>query len=305
MVDRSKSVRNRRWWRLLFISLTLTSGVYVFDSIESEVRKQHALDSPIAGTVDGKYRIEGAAHRLDGSSEILQSRLNSSNVVYYLLEQRSLVDGQWVQQPAVSDSVPYLLRDASGDIRVERGVIMDAFSREVQRMNVRRREAMLMVAEPAFATGVIRIETNGERVFDGEITPSRFYDRRGNVFVLLANYSMYINAFFFLVILAADYRSSRYGRGVQTVTCFITTLILVVCLEACIYRVGHQQLLAEYREVEYNLISAEDQMDRGSWILGVDAYNDHVNDLHQEADSFPANLAIQLFGLKLPEIIAR
>ena len=68
---------------------------------------------------------------------------------------------------------------------------------------------------------------------------------------------------------------------------------------------GHQQLLAEYREVENNLIAAEDQMDRGSWILGVDSYNDHVNDLRLEADSFPANLAIQIFGLKLPEIIAR
>lgn len=305
MVDRSKTVRNRRWWGLLFISLALASGVYVFDSIESEVRLKHSLDAPIAGTVDGKYRIEGSAYRSDGSNQILQSRLNSSNVVYYLLEQKKLVDGEWIQQPPVTDAVPYLLRDASGDVRVNRAVIKDAFSREVERMNVRRREAMLMVAEPALATGVIRIETNGQRVFDGDITPSRFYDQRANVFVLIVNYSMYVNAFFFLVILAADYRSSRYGRGIQTLTCLIATFILVVCVEVCIYRVGHQQLLAEYREVENNLIAAEDQMDRGSWILGVDSYNDHVDDLRLEADSFPANLAIQIFGLKLPEVIAR
>ena len=305
MVDRSSHERNRRWWGLVFLSLTIASAFYSFSAVESEVRKKYALDSPIAGTVDGKYRIEGSAYRLDGSNDILQSRLNSSNVVFYFLEQKILIDGQWIQQPAITDSVPYFLRDASGDIRVQRGRIVNAFSREIERMNVRQREAMLMVAEPALAIGNIHIEPDGSRIFEGDITPSRFYNNRANAFFLLANYSVYINAFFFLVILAADYRSSRYGRGVQTVTCLLTTCILVFGFEICLYRVGNQHLLTEYRQIENNLISAEDNMDRGAWILGIDAYNDHTQEIRRQAGRFPANVSVQLFGLKLPEIIAR
>lgn len=305
MVGRSSHERNRRWWGIVFFSITLASAIYTFSSVESEVRKRYSLDTPIAGTVDGKYRIEGSAYRLDGSNEILQSRLNSSNVVYFCLEQKLLIDGQWIAQPAITNSVPYILRDTSGDVRVEKSRIVGAFSREIERMNVRQREAMLMVAEPALAIGTIHVEPDGARVFEGDITPSRFYKNHANAFFLLANYSIYINAFFFLVILAADYRSSRYGRGVQTLTCLLTTCILILCIEICLYRVGNQDLLAEYRQVENNLISAEDSMDRGAWILGIDSYNEHTKQIREQAERFPANISKHLFGLRLPEIIVR
>ncbi len=305
MRDKSERVKNRRWWQIAFLCIAITSAVYAFRFTESETRKRHIIDCPIAGTVSGQYRIQGAAYRADGSDEILQSRLNSSNVVFYLLEQTALIDGTWVPQPPLTDSVPYLLRDDSGDIYMNDVHVVNAFSREVERMNVRQRQAMLMVAEPAVAIGKVELGIDGNRRFDGLVTPTRFYSEAPDIFVLLAKYSVFINMFFFVVTLAADYRSSRYGRGTQTIACIFVTSILVLCVELCLYREGHKDLFAEYQDIHQNLVSAEDRIPRGAWILGVDAYNEHAQILADDALSFPANLAVKVFGLQVPKVIER
>ena len=289
----------------MFLGIAIASAVYAFRFTESEMRKRHVIDCPIAGTVNGYYRIHGAAYRADGSDEILQSRLNSSNVVFYLLEQTALVDGKWVRQTPLTDSVPYLLRDDSGDLYVKDGTVVNAFSREVQRMNVRQRQAMLMVAEPAIAIGAVSLGEDGIRSFNGEITPTRFYLDSPDIFVLLAKYSVFINMFFFVVTLAADYRSSRYGRGVQSIACLLVTTILVLSVELCLYREGHKELFGEYENIRQNLVNSESRMPRGAWILGVDAYNEHAARLQESALSFPANLAISVFGLQVPRVIER
>lgn len=305
MLEYSERVKNRRWWQLAFLVIAIASGVHAFRFTESETRKLHIIDCPIAGTVTGHYRIKGAAYRADGSDEVLQSRLNSSNVVFYLLEQAALIDGAWVPQPQITDSVPYLLRDDSGDIYMDDVQVVDAFSREVERMNVRQRQAMLMVAEPAVAIGKVELGKGGKRSFDGVVTPTRFFSDSPDIFVLFAKYSVYINMFFFVVTLAADYRSSRYGRGTQTIACLLATTILVLCVELCLYREGHKHLFAEYQDIHQNLVSAEDRLPRGAWILGVDAYNEHAQTLADDSLSFPANVAIKVFGLKVPKVIER
>ena len=305
MIDNSARVKNRRWWQILFLGLAIGSAVYAFRFTESEIRKRHVLDCPIAGTVTGHYRIQGAAYRADGSDEILRSRLNSSNVVFYLLEQTALVGGEWVRQPTLTDSVPYLLRDGSADLYVKNARIVNAFSREVQRMNVRQRQAMLMVAEPAIAIGTVRLGEDGVRRFDGDVTPARFYSASADIFMLLAKYSVFINMFFFVVTLAADYRSSRYGRGVQTVACLLVTTIMVLSVELCLYREGHKELFEEYHNIRQNLVNAESRVPRGAWLLGVDAYNEHAKEIQDVASSFPANIAINVFRLKVPRLIDR
>ena len=303
MSDNSARVKNRRWWQIFFLGIAIASAVYAFRFTGSEMRKLHVIDCPIAGTVDGNYRILGLAYRADGSDEILQSRLNSSNVVFYLLEQTALVDGKWVRQPPLTESVPYLLRDDSGNLYVKAATVVNAFSREVQRMNVRQRQAMLMVAEPAIAIGTVSLGEDGVRSFHGEVTPARFYSDSPDIFVLLAKYSVFINMFFFVVTLAADYRSSRYGRGIQTVACLLVTSILVLSVELCLYREGHKELFGEYQVIRQNLMNAESRLARGAWILGVDAYNEHAEALQDSASSFPANIAIRVFGLQVPRVI--
>lgn len=305
MDDTLHKVKNRLWWELLFLTLGVSSAIYTFQNIEPEARKLHALDCPIAGTVNGNFRITGTAHRADGTDAVLKSRLNSSNVVYYRLEQKALVDGKWTTAPTLTDSVPYLLRDPSGDLTVRRGNVVNAFSREVERMNVRQRQAMVMVEEPTTAIGAISIASDGTRHFDGNITPSRFYSNSTNVFVLMAKYFVYINAFFFLVTLAADYRSSRHGRGMQTAVCLLATALLAISFELCVYREGHKSLLDEYNGVYGQLVVSESQMPRGAWILGVDAYNEHAGVLAAEAESFPNNLSTWIFGLQVPRLIER
>lgn len=289
----------------MFLGIAIASAVYAFRFTESEMRKRHVIDCPIAGTVNGHYRIQGTTYRADGSDEILQSRLNSSNVVFYLLERSALIDGEWVRQTPLTDSVPYLLRDDSGDLYVKDATVVNAFSREVQRMNVRQRQAMLMVAEPAIAIGTVSIEEEGIRTFDGEVTPARFYLDSPDIFVLLAKYSVFINMFFFVVTLTADYRSSRYGRGVQTIACLLVTTILVLSVELCLYREGHKELFGEYENIRQNLVNSESRLPRGAWILGVDAYNEHAGRLQESASSFPANIAIRVFGLQVPGVIER
>jgi len=305
MIDKSARVKSRRWWQALFLGLAIGSAAYAFRVTESEIRKRHVIDCPIAGAVTGHYRIQGVAYRADGSDEILRSRLNSSNVVFYLLEQTALVEGKWVPQPTLTDSVPYLLRDDSADLYVKDARIVNAFSREVQRMNVRQRQAMLMVAEPAIAIGTVKLDEDGSRSFHGDVTPARFYSASPDIFMLLAKYSAFINMFFFVVTLAADYRSSRYGRGVQTFACLLVTTILVLSVELCLYREGHKELFGEYHNIRQNLVNAESRVPRGAWILGVDAYNEHAKGLQDVASTFPANTAIRLFDLQVPRVIDR
>ena len=126
-----------------------------------------------------------------------------------------------------------------------------------------------------------------------------------NIFVLLAKYFAYINVFFFVVTLAADYRSSRYGRGVQAFVCLMVTFILGLSFELCLYQQSHALLLQDYQFVHQNLIAAEGKLPRNEWILGVDAYNHHIELLSNEADVFPNNLAITVFGLNVPKAIQR
>lgn len=305
MAELTTRVKNRRWWGCLFLLLGISSATYSFVHIRDEVDKRHLLDAPIAGTVHGKYRLRGAAVRADGTDEILESRLNSSNVVYYLLQQKQRKDGKWISLPETTDSVPYLLRDNSGDITVRNAEIVDAFSREVERGDFRQRQAMLMVNEPAIGVGTVHVDSEGKRVFDGRITPERFYKDGTNILVRLARYFVYINIFFFVIAIAADYRSSRYGRGLQTIVCVVATIIVALCYELCLFREGHEHLLDNYQTVHSNLLVAEDQIDRAQWILGVDAYNEHAKQLIEHASSFPASFSVKLFDLEVPELIDR
>tara|TARA_Y100001934_G_scaffold119547_1_gene146245 strand:+ start:1026 stop:1874 length:849 start_codon:yes stop_codon:yes gene_type:complete len=281
------------------------SGVYSFSNVSSNVRHKHLLDCPIAGTVSGEYRFTASAFGADGTDDILQSRLNSSNVVYYLLEEEALLDGAWVPKDPVSESVDYLLKDDSGEVLVINGRVINAFSREVNRGDIRRREAMLMVGEPVVAVGKIHLGEDGTRTFSGEITPSRFHSSSGGILLKIANYAVYINIFFCVVTIAADYRSSRYGRGIQTVVCMLTTYILILCYQLCLYREGQRPLFDQYNSLRSQLITKEQSLPRGEWIIGVDAFNGHVSDINSEARSFPMNLSVAIFDLQVPQEIER
>ena len=305
MKNSQSRLKNRRWWGLLFLTLAVISGVYSFSNVSSSVRHKHLLDCPIAGTVSGEYRLTASAYRADGTDNILKSRLNSSNVVYYLLEEEALIDGKWVAKIPVSDSVDYLLKDDSGEVFVVNGRVINAFSREVIRGDSRRREAMLMVGEPAVAVGQIQLGEEGTRTFSGEITPSRFHTSSGEILLTIANYAVYINIFFCVVTIAADYRSSRYGRGIQTIVCMLTTYILILCYQLCLYREGQRPLFEQYNSLRSQLITKERFLPRGEWIIGVDAFNEHVSDINSEARSFPMNLSVAIFNLQVPQEIER
>ncbi len=305
MKQNNRSAKGRRGWAVLFLACGIVSAIYCFRTAEEQARFLHSIDAPIGGTVSGQYRITGIAERADGSDDVLPSRLNSSNVVCYYLEQHVLKDGKWVPQHPVSDSVPYVLRDDSAAIQTRDYQLANAFSRMVERGGIRQRQAMLMVAEQAIATGTVELMADGRRYFDGKITPKRFYQTPGNVLHTLAGLSVYINILFCVITISADYRSSRYGRGIQSLVSIATAYVLILCFQVCLFREGHRSLIDEYQNLHSELIVAESRIPRGQWVLAVDAYNEHALQLESVISSFPSSLAASIFGLPIPKEIPR
>ncbi len=305
MKQNNRSAKGRRGWAVLFLVCGIISAIYSFRTAEEQARVLHLVDAPIGGTVSGHYRITGTAERADGSDEILPSRLNSSNVVFYYLEQAVLKDDKWVAQTPLSDSVPFVLRDVSADIHVRDFALANAFSRAVEKGGMRQQQAMLMVAEPAIAVGTVELTAEGRRYFDGKITPTRFYQTPGTVLHTLAGFSVYINILFCVITISADYRSSRYGRGIQSLVCIATAYVLILCFQVCLFREGHRSLIDEYQTLHSELLAAESQMPRGQWVLAVDAYNEHAIQLEAEITTFPSSLAGAIFGLPIPKEIPR
>ena len=305
MKQNNRSAKGRRGWAVLFLTCSIVSGIYSFRTAEEQARVLHSVDAPIGGTVSGQYRITGVAERADGSDEILPSRLNSSNVVFYYLEQHVLNDGKWTLQAPVSDSVTFVLRDDSAAVQARDYEIENAFSRTVEKGAIRQRQAMLMVAEPAIAIGSVELMADGRRYFDGKITPKRFYQTPSSVLHTLAGLSVYINILFCVITISADYRSSRYGRGIQSLVSIATAYVLILCFQVCLFREGHRSLIDEYQSLHSELIASESRIPRGQWVLAVDAYNEHALQLESVISTFPSSLAASIFGLPIPKEIPR